>query len=109
MVLSVTVSQRAPEIGVRMALGASPRVILAVLSCQGAGLVVIGSSVGCVSVYAAGRAVQTVLAGVAPGESLTFAAAIGISAMTALVGTVIPTFRAARMDPVTAIKQRQKQ
>jgi ABC-type antimicrobial peptide transport system permease subunit len=48
---------------------------------------------------------QALLAGVAPADTLTYAAAAGSSMMLALCGSVIPVFRAVRVDPVTAIKQ----
>ncbi len=102
--LSFTVSQRTREIGVRMALGADRRAILAMVARQGVLLVLAGVVAGCALAYGAGRAMQSLLAGVAPNDAITFAVAIGVSAALALAGSLLPALRAARVDPVTAIR-----
>ena len=68
--LSFTVSQRTQEIGVRIALGAAPRAILAMVTREAAVLVLIGVVAGCALAYAAGRAMQALLAGISPARRL---------------------------------------
>ena len=54
--------------------------------------------------YAAGREMEALLAGVKPGDALTFLTAIGLCALMTLVGSLLPALRAVRMDPITAIR-----
>ncbi len=102
--LSFVVSQRTQEIGVRMALGAAPRAILGMITRQAAVLVVIGIAIGAPLAYAAGRAMQALLAGVSPADGWTFVIAIGAAVTFELAGSLLPAIRASRVDPVTAIR-----
>jgi putative ABC transport system permease protein len=102
--LSFTVSQRTQEIGVRLALGAGPRTILAMVTREAAVLVLAGIVLGGALAYVAGRAMQALLAGVSPADGWTFAAAIAVAAVFELAGSLLPAIRAARVDPVTAIR-----
>jgi len=102
--LSFTVSQRSQEIGVRIALGASPRNILVMVLRQGAGLAVIGVTLGAVLAYVAGRAMEGLLAGVTPADAPTFLAVIGLTLAMTLIGSLLPALRATRVDPITAIR-----
>ena len=103
-VLSFAVSQRTPEIGVRIALGAQRRDILAMVMKQGFALTAAGLVPGLALAYAAGRSLQSMLIGVTPGDRVTFAAAIALTVLMALVGTLLPTLRALRVDPIRAIR-----
>src|SRR5262249_33300746 len=71
--LSYTVSTRAREIGVRMALGAQRRDILGMITVHGIRMAVAGTVLGGVLAYAAGRTLQSLLAGVSPGDTMVFA------------------------------------
>jgi hypothetical protein len=102
--LSFTVSQRTQEIGVRIALGAAPRAILAMVTREAAVLVLIGVVSGSALAYAAGRAMQALLAGIAPGDGWTFAVAIAAAIAFELAGSLLPAIRASRVDPVSAIR-----
>ena len=103
-VLSFAVSQRTAEIGVRIALGAQRRDILGMVMKQGVVLVAAGLVPGLALAYAAGRSLQALLVGVAPGDLLTFISVIGLTLLMALAGTLLPTLRALRIDPLTAIR-----
>ncbi len=102
--LSFAVSQRTQEIGVRMALGADRRAILGMITRQAAMLVVIGVVLGSALAYAAGRAMESLLAGVSPADGWTFGVAIAAAILFELSGSLVPAIRASRVDPVTAIR-----
>jgi putative ABC transport system permease protein len=102
--LSFAVSQRVPEIGIRIALGAGSRDILGMVLRQAFVLAAIGGSLGLVLAYVAGRAMETLLAGVGPGDVVTFAAAAALALMMTLSGSLVPALRAVRVDPTTAIR-----
>jgi predicted permease len=102
--LSFTVSSRQHEIGVRMALGAQPGEIVRLILRQGIVLAAAGVLPGLAIAYAAGRAMQSLLAGVQPTDPVTFAAAGVLCVVMTLVGSLLPTLRAARVDPATAFR-----
>jgi putative ABC transport system permease protein len=102
--LSFAVSQRIPEIGVRMALGAGSSDILKMVLGQAFVLAAIGGSVGLVLAYAAGRAMEALLAGVGPADAVTFAVAVALAMLMTLSGSLVPAMRAVRVDPTTAIR-----
>jgi len=103
--LSFTVTSRAPEIGVRLALGAQRGDILAMVVGDGARLAAIGVLGGSVAAWFAGAAMRTLLAGVDPADSPTFGAAIGLCVLMTLSGCLSPALRAIRIDPATAVRQ----
>lgn len=103
-VLAFTVSQRIREIGVRIAMGAQPLDILKMVLRQGVVLASIGVALGVAVAYAAGRAMQALLAGVSPADAATFLAAVTLSVLMALVGSLLPALRAVRIDPMTVIR-----
>jgi putative ABC transport system permease protein len=102
--LSFSVSQRAQEIGVRMALGAQSGDILRMIVRRSVMLGLAGVVPGVVLAYVAGRSMEALLAGVAPADASTMFAAVGLSALMTLVGSVMPTLRALRVDPITALR-----
>jgi len=103
-VLSFAVSQRTAEIGVRIALGAQRRDILTMIARQGAALVAIGLVPGLLLASFAGRALQALLVGVTPIDPPTFAAVTVLVILMAAAGTLLPTLRAMRIDPIRAIR-----
>jgi putative ABC transport system permease protein len=103
--LSFTVAERTQEIGVRMALGADRRIIVSLIAREAAALVVAGIAIGTALACAAAHALQALLAGVSPYDAITFATAILLSVVLALSGSVIPSLRAAHVDPVRAIRE----
>ncbi len=102
--LSFTVSQRTQEIGVRMALGAESSDILAMVTRRSVLLAAAGVVPGAALAYAAGRSMEALLAGVSPGDWPTFAGAVGLSVVMTIAGSVAPTLRALRVDPLTALR-----
>ena len=102
--LSFAVSNRAQEIGVRMALGATPRSIVGLVLREGLLLAVVGAVLGLGGAYAAAQALRALLIGVAPTDAATFAAALALVVAMALVGSALPAWRAARVDPARVMR-----
>jgi predicted permease len=103
-VLSFAVSQRTPEIGVRIALGAQRGDILGMVLKQGVVMVGAGLLPGLALAYLAGLSLRTLLIGVTPGDIPTFAAVTGLTLLMTLAGTLLPTLKALRVDPIKAIR-----
>jgi putative ABC transport system permease protein len=103
-VLSFAVTQRAQEIGVRIALGATSRDILSMIARRGVLLAAAGIVPGVLLAYAAGRTMEAILVGVKPGDGPTFSAAVVLAAGMTLAGSLVPTIRALRIDPIKAIR-----
>ncbi len=102
--LSFAVSQRAQEIGVRRALGAQAGDILSIVVGRCVRLAGIGVIVGVALAYVAGRQMEALLAGVRPADAVTLAAAVGLSILMTAIGSVLPTLRALRVDPIAALR-----
>ena len=102
--LSFAVSQRSQEIGVRIALGARWGNILTMVLRQGMLLSVAGLLPGVALAYAAGRAMESLLAGVKPADTVTLMAAVGLCLVIWIVGSLLPALRAVRVDPLTVIR-----
>ena len=103
--ISLLVSERAHEIGIRMALGAERRTIIGWILAEGLGLAGAGVAVGVGSALLLTRLVATLLYGVSPLDPLTFAAVPAILGTIALVAAVTPARRAASVNPVTTLRQ----
>jgi putative ABC transport system permease protein len=102
--LSFTVSSRQHEIGIRMALGAQRSQIVRLIMSRGVVLTAAGVIPGLVVAFLAGRWMRSLLAGIPPADVVTFATAGVLCAGMALVGSLLPTLRAARVDPATALR-----
>jgi ABC-type antimicrobial peptide transport system permease subunit len=102
--LSFTVSSRAQEIGVRLALGAQRSDILGMILGDAARLSVAGILCGAAAAYLAGSSMRALLAGVDPADVPTFAAATALCVLMALTGSLIPAVRAIHIDPASAIR-----
>ncbi len=103
-VASYSVSQRTREIGVRMALGARPSSVLALVLGHGMILVGAGLAVGLVVAYVVSSFTQALFAGVSPHDPATFiVTAAGLGAI-ALLATYVPARRATRIDPLIALR-----
>jgi len=103
-VLAYSVSQRQREIGVRMALGALPQQVLAQFLVLGAKLLAIGIAFGVFGAWAAGRAMKSVLFGVAPLHLGILAATAGIMLGVVFFAMLLPALRAARINPLDALR-----
>ena len=102
--LAFNVSARRREIGVRIALGASAKDIMWMVMSRSTLLAMAGVSIGGVLAYAAGRAMQALLFGVNPADLTVFLAAVGLSLLMALAGSIAPAWRAVRVDPLSATR-----
>jgi putative ABC transport system permease protein len=103
-VLAYVVQQRVREFGIRIALGATASNVLAIVLGGTARIVGIGIVVGLAAAAAAGRSMSTLLFGVHPVDPLTFAGVAMLLALTATLATMLPALRAARVDPVVALR-----
>jgi predicted permease len=104
-VMSYTVSQRIPEIGIRMAMGARPRNVIGMVVGQGMALALAGMAVGAVAALATTRLVASMLCRVDAADPLTFALAGLFLGAVALLATWLPAFRATRVDPMSALRR----
>ncbi len=103
-VLSTVVRQRTAEIGVRMALGAAPASIFALVVGQGLRLSAIGIGAGVMAALALTRAMTSMLIGVAPTDPATFTAIAALFFAIAALASWLPARRAAGLDPTTALR-----
>jgi putative ABC transport system permease protein len=103
-VMSYAVAGRTREIGIRMALGAERRNVLALVLRQSAVLVILGITLGLGGAFAATRVLHDLLFEVKPTDPLTFAAVAGLLAVVGLGAALVPARTATRVDPVTALR-----
>jgi putative ABC transport system permease protein len=102
--ISYTVTQRTREIGIRVALGASPRQVLLPMIREGLTLALAGIGLGLIGAFAAARALSTFLFGVGASDPLTFSGVALLLLVIATTASYIPSRRALRVDPVVALR-----
>ena len=103
-VMAYSVTRRTCEIGIRMALGARPAAVLVMVFREGFLLVLAGVVIGSALALASSRFVTSLLFGVTPRDLAAFAGAAAVMALAALFSTLLPARRAARMDPMVALR-----
>ncbi len=103
-VLSYDVSQRRSEIGVRLALGASPGNVQRLVLGEGMVLAGLGLIVGAASAFALGRVMASLLFGVSASDQATFAGAFIVISAIALAACYLPARRASEVDPIEAFR-----
>ena len=90
--------------GVRMALGAGSADILAMVLRESLRMAAVGLALGLAFAYAAGRGMQSLLAGLSAADLPTFAAAGALAAVMTLIGSLLPALRAVRVNPTTVMR-----
>lgn len=104
-VMAYVVAQRQSEIGVRMALGATPGSVLGMVMREASALVVRGMAIGGLLAWQLGATIQVFLFGVRADDAATCAAAVALLAVAAFVASVVPARRAAMLDPLVALRR----
>jgi predicted permease len=103
-VLSYSVNQRMNEIGVRIALGASPAHILGMVLKEAGTLVASGAMLGLAGAWALTRLVGHLLFHVEPHDAATYAGSVTVLVVVAMIAAMIPARRGARVDPMVALR-----
>ena len=103
-VLSYSVRRRVQEIGIRLALGARISDVLRMVVIEGMRPTLLGVTIGIVGALALGQVMSSLIYGVKPTDPLTFLAVAMVLAIVALSATIIPAYRAAKVDPMVALR-----
>jgi predicted permease len=104
-VIAFNMSRRTRDFGIRMAMGASSGQILEMVLKEGLTMTVIGLVVGFALSLACGKALGSMLFGVTPTDKLTYGGVFGLLAIVSLIACYLPARRAARIDPICALRQ----
>ena len=103
-VVSYGVTQRIPELGVRLALGAERSALVRLVLRQGLGLALTGTAIGLAGALVVVRALPRLNPGIQPGDPLTLSAVAALLLGVALVAAYLPARRASRVDPTVALR-----
>jgi len=104
-VLAYLTSQRIPEFGIRMALGATARNVMGLVLRQSLGMIFAGAIVGIIAAFAASRLLEHLVPGVRSTDPVAFVTMIVVLILAALLASFIPARRAGRVDPMKALRQ----
>jgi predicted permease len=104
-VLSQAVAARSREIGLRMALGATPRSVLTMVIARGVVLAAVGTAIGAAAAWGVTRTMSSLLYGVDAGDPATFAGVAALLGGVALCACALPAARAARVDPMVVLRE----
>jgi len=103
--LAQSVAARSREIGLRMALGATWRNVVAMVVARGLALALLGVVIGAVIARLVTRAMQTLLYEVSAGDTPTYIAVLALFATVAIAACAVPSLRAARVDPMEVLRE----
>src|SRR5262249_47874831 len=103
-VMSYIVSQRTGEIGVRLALGAEPHAVAAMILRQGSAVTGVGAGIGLLVSFAGSRVIASLLYGVGPRDPTVFAATTMLLLIVATLACWLPARSAARLSPLEALR-----
>ena len=103
-VVSFTVAQRIPEIGVRLALGANRGDVVRLIVRNSLWPVFAGIAAGLLALVPLSRMYRSYLFGVSPADPVAIGGVVAILSLTALLACVLPARRAARLDPMAALR-----
>jgi len=103
-VMSYAVSQRTHEMGIRLALGASPGELRSMVVSSGMKVTGLGLTIGAAGAAGVSRLLTSLLNGVSPTDPLTFATVLGALAAVAFLAALIPARRASTVDPIVALR-----
>jgi ABC-type antimicrobial peptide transport system permease subunit len=103
-VIAYLVTQGTRDLGIRMALGATPRSIVMLILRHGMSVALIGVGAGLASAFVLTRFMRNLLFGVAPADPVTFSAVALLLASVAFVASYVPARRAARVDPMKSLR-----
>jgi predicted lysophospholipase L1 biosynthesis ABC-type transport system permease subunit len=104
-VLAYLTGQRVPEIGVRMAMGASSGEVMWLVLRHSVTLIAAGVAIGVSAAWAAGTMLERLVTGMQPMQPSTFALMISVLVVAALIASFLPARRASRIDPMKALRQ----
>ena len=104
-VMAYLVSQGSRDIGIRLALGATPRDMLVMVLRHGVIVAAIGTALGLTGAIVLSRALEHLLFDTAPTDRATFAAVAGLLIAVTLVGSYVPARRAAKIDPAVSLRR----
>jgi predicted permease len=103
-VMAFSSRQRAREVAIRLALGATRRNVIWALVSDGGALVAAGAAIGLAGAIPLSRLLRGVVTDVIPGDPVTFAAAVGVLAMAALLACYLPAYRTSRISPIETLR-----
>jgi ABC-type antimicrobial peptide transport system permease subunit len=103
-VMACSAAERTREIGIRVALGATPGAVVRQMLAESMTLTAVGLSVGCLGALALTRFIATMLFGVGPADALTYLGVCLLLAVVALLATYLPARRASRIDPIATLR-----
>src|SRR5207253_10809749 len=102
--MAYSVAQRRREIGIRMALGAQTADVRSLVLTQALRMGIVGLAIGIGGALIATRVIESLLFGVTPHDPATFAGVSGVLLTVMLLAAYLPAFRAARVDPMVALR-----
>jgi putative ABC transport system permease protein len=103
-VMSYAVARQTHEIGVRVALGAQPSMVLRTVLLQGLRPVAFGLAIGLLTAVGAARSIQSFLFGIGPLDPIALSSAGGVLLLAATLACYLPARRAAQVDPIVALR-----